>query len=61
MERNLTNKPLFAHYTNGRKGSHELRITTDIEARDVIVFQTVFGRKDARAIAARFNAQPWNF
>lgn len=47
---------MFAHYCNDKT----VRITDSMSPIGGTVYP-VSGRCEARAIAARFNAKPWNF
>ena len=47
---------MYAHYCNDKT----VRITSEVSPVGGQVFQ-VSGKREARAIAAAHNAQPWNF
>jgi len=47
---------MFAHYCNNKT----VRITDSMRPVGGTVYQ-VAGKRDARAVAARFNAKCWNF
>lgn len=55
---------MYAHYTNPSvhtENSPTVRISSDIQGRDVLKVVRVAGRRDARKVAQQHGAQPWNF
>ena len=47
---------MYAHYCNDRT----VRITSEMRPVGGVVIK-VSGKREARAIAAQYNAKPWNF
>jgi hypothetical protein len=53
---------LYALYTNATaKRSAEVRISRDMQGREVVITLLVSGKRQARTEAAFHNAKPWNF
>ncbi len=52
---------LYAHYSNGSNGTRILRITRDIEGREIVQETIVSGKREARVHAYMSNAKCWNF
>lgn len=54
---------LAAEFTNGSKARPPQVVINRIAdgRREWIATATVAGKREARAIAAQFNAKPWNF